>query len=87
MQVNWDAEQECFESFSRELSSFYAVQYDPYLVDSSKSVDEESTSTEDEQVQSLIDGCQLRIFSMYVEITSETPSMALDNRICHFPSV
>lgn len=47
--MNWDSEQECFESFSRELSSFYAVQYDPYLVDSTKSVGDDLTSTHDDQ--------------------------------------
>jgi DNA mismatch repair protein MLH1 len=25
LQVDWDAEKECFESFSREMSSFYAI--------------------------------------------------------------
>ena len=49
--MNWDSEQECFDSFSREMSDFYAIQYDPYLIDSSsKSSDEDTTSTEDDKV-------------------------------------
>ena len=74
--MNWDSEQECFESFSRELSSFYAVQYDPYLVDSTKSGDEDATSTEDDQVCIYII-MSVKMLYMLIEVTSEKPSMAL----------
>lgn len=76
--MNWDSEQECFESFSRQFSSFYAVQYDPYLVDSNRSDDEDLSSLGDEQVWPvMVNDCQLK-YSVNVEITSETSSMALD---------
>lgn len=56
--MNWDSEQECFESFSRQFSSFYAVQYDPYLVDSNRSDDEDLSSIGDEQVWPvMVDDC------------------------------
>ena len=60
-QVNWDSEQECFESFSQEFSSFYAVQYDPFLIDTiAKSPEEDLPSNEDDQVCSFIVGaCRL----------------------------
>ena len=75
--MKWDSEQECFESFSREFSNFYAVQFDPYLVDSAKSPDEDVNGTEDDQVWTYIDEYQFKC-SVFVEVTSETPSMALD---------
>lgn len=33
-QVDWDREKQCFEQFSRECSSFYGLQHDPFLLDS-----------------------------------------------------
>lgn len=29
--VNWSSEKECFESFCREMASFYAVPTNPYI--------------------------------------------------------
>ena len=34
--MNWDAEQECFQTLAYECSSFYRIQHDPFLVDSSE---------------------------------------------------
>ena len=35
-QVNWDAEQECFQTFAYECSCFYRIQHDPFLIDGSE---------------------------------------------------
>ena len=36
VQVNWDAEKECFQTFAYECSCFYRIQHDPFLIDSSE---------------------------------------------------
>ena len=35
-QVDWDAERECFRTFSHEYSCFYSIRYDPFLLESSE---------------------------------------------------
>ena len=42
VQVDWDSEKECFDSFSREMSEFYAVKKSLFV----------SSSTEADQVSS-----------------------------------
>ena len=37
LQVDWDREEKCFESFSRECSRFYTIDHDPFLADSERS--------------------------------------------------
>ncbi|XP_065885951.1 DNA mismatch repair protein Mlh1-like [Dysidea avara] len=54
-EVNWDSEQECFETLSREFSSFYSVQYDPYMIDCIKptgSATEDMPATQSDLQQS-----------------------------------
>ena len=34
--MNWDAEQECFQTFAYECSCFYRIQHDPFLIDGSE---------------------------------------------------
>ena len=37
LQVDWDREEKCFDSISRECSRFYSIDHDPFLVDSERS--------------------------------------------------
>lgn len=39
MQVNWDSEKECFQTFAEECANFYCIQHDPFLLDSSERED------------------------------------------------
>ena len=43
-QVNWDKEKECFQTLAVETSSFYSLQYDPFLLDSQEQEEQQSTS-------------------------------------------
>ena len=49
VQVEWDTEEECFQTLAKELGLFYSIQYDPFLLDDSAdrqggTVDEPSSS-------------------------------------------
>lgn len=44
-EVNWDDERECFKTFAVECSSFYAVQYDPFLLGSSAVAKDNATDS------------------------------------------
>ena len=37
LQVDWDREEKCFDSISRECSRFYSIDHEPFLVDSERS--------------------------------------------------
>ena len=44
LQVDWEREENCFESFSQECSHFYAITHDPFLSDSERIVAGDSAS-------------------------------------------
>ena len=47
IQVDWDAEQPCFETFARECSRFYAMKPDPFTVeDETGDADEDGQDTD-----------------------------------------
>lgn len=46
MQVNWSSEKNCFLTFAKECSSFYSIQYDPFLLECAAGVPSDTSNCE-----------------------------------------